>query len=295
MHEHEFSILVPLDGSRSAELALDLIPALKGLGNLHVRLANFVEQADEEDEYRLMKRCSASASYLAAVAKRTESRYSVPVEQISELGTAFVEILAEASKLDVSLVVMSTHGASLAEPTRLGSVTDKVVRGVECPVLLIGPRASVPLRVERITVPLDGSGLAAEVLPLARQLAEKLGSNLRLIRVVQPPAALETEAIGSLAVNVIESQRLMASLYLEEVRLELETSQPVETEVLEGPPAEAILRDLDQNRADLVVMSTHGRHGFIRWALGSVTDRVIRGDVPVLVLRPADIFPSSLT
>jgi nucleotide-binding universal stress UspA family protein len=64
--------------------------------------------------------------------------------------------------------------------------------------------------------------------------------------------------------------------------------------VLSGPPARALLTDLKENRPDLVIMTSHGRTGFIRWALGSVTDRVIRGDVPVLVLRPVDSTGSRL-
>ena len=83
------------------------------------------------------------------------------------------------------------------------------------------------------------------------------------------------------------SIELTASMYLSEATLELETSQPVETAVLSGPPSQALLTDLKENRSDLVIMTSHGHTGFIKWALGSVTDRLIRGPVPVLVLRPS--------
>jgi nucleotide-binding universal stress UspA family protein len=81
---------------------------------------------------------------------------------------------------------------------------------------------------------------------------------------------------------------LAASRYLQEAARELDTPRPVETAVLSGPPAHALLADLKENRPDLVIMTSHGHTGFIRWALGSVTDRLIRGPVPVLVLRPID-------
>ena len=146
----------------------------------------------------------------------------------------------------------------------------------------------MPLQIEQIWVPLDGSRLASEALPIAKLFAERLNSRLRLVRAVQYPSSLESDSIGSLAADVVESIELTASLYLSEVKLELETRQPVETAVLSGPSTEALLRDLKENRPDLVIMTSHGHTGFIHWALGSVTERLIRGSVPVLVLRPVD-------
>jgi nucleotide-binding universal stress UspA family protein len=174
------------------------------------------------------------------------------------------------------------------DPERIGGVADKVIRGASCPVLVVGPHASVPLKIETITVPLDGSRLAAEALPAAKVLAERLGARIRLIQVVQAPASLDPDAVGSLAADVVESQALTAGLYLSEAKLELETSQPVETEVLYGLPGPALLQEVKENRPDLLVMTSHGRTGFVRWALGSVTDRMIRSNVPVLVMRPLE-------
>jgi nucleotide-binding universal stress UspA family protein len=213
----------------------------------------------------------------------------VPVEGICRTGTAYAEILEEAGRPEVNLLLLSTHGRSMADdPERIGGVADKVIRAAPCPTLLVGPRASVPLQIGTITVPLDGSRLAEEALPVAKVLAERLDSRLRLVQAIQAPAALEAESIGSLATDVVNSQELTASLYLSEARLEMETSQPVETEVLFGLPAQALLQDVKEHRPDLVIMTSHGRTGFIRWALGSVTDRLIRSDVPVLVLRPVE-------
>jgi nucleotide-binding universal stress UspA family protein len=52
--------------------------------------------------------------------------------------------------------------------------------------------------------------------------------------------------------------------------------------------AESILNYAEENHIDLIVMSTHGRSGPSRWALGSITDRVVRySKVPVLTVAPA--------
>jgi nucleotide-binding universal stress UspA family protein len=282
------TVLVPLDTSQPAELALSFIQALRPLGELRVRLLSVVESNLDLPAEVEKRREVDLAAYLDYVGEKVESSYGLATERVRRIGLPHVEILDEAAQSDVNLLLMSTHGRTMAGNERLGSVADKVVRGASCPVLLVGPHASVPLRIERITVPLDGSRLAAEALPVARTLADRLGSSLRLVRAVQYPLSVESDSTGSLAAEVVDSLERTAALYLSEAKLELETGRPVETAVLRGAPSEALLSDLRENRPDLLVMTSHGRTGFIKWALGSITDKLIRGPVPVLVLKPAE-------
>jgi nucleotide-binding universal stress UspA family protein len=169
----------------------------------------------------------------------------------------------------------------------MGSVADKVIRGAPCPVLAIGPATrGAPPSFDRILVPLDGSPLAEEALPFAKGLAERLGSSLLLVRAVTPPAVTD-ELAASILADVVESYEQVAGKYLEEVRLELETARPVDTALSTGPAAEVILARVEEEPCDLVVMTSHGRHGFLRFALGSVTQRVLEGSAaPVLIVRP---------
>jgi nucleotide-binding universal stress UspA family protein len=278
----EFTVLIPLDGSKASELPIAFIAALKSLENLRVRLLSVCATADNEEE--LLK---ASEAYIDEVCRRTEAQYGMPVDGVCRTGEPQVEVLEEARRPDVNLLLMSTHGHTLSEdPERIGGVADKVIRGAPCPVLVVGPHASVPLQIEAITVPLDGSALAAEALPAVKRLAERLGARIRLVQVIAAPASQDADAIGSLAADVVESQALTASLYLSEAKLELETTQLVETDVLYGLPGPALVEDLRENPPNLVIMTSHGRTGFVRWTLGSVTDRLIRSNVPVLVLQP---------
>jgi nucleotide-binding universal stress UspA family protein len=278
----EITVLIPLDGSKAAELPIAFIGALKPLGEMKLRLLAVCEDG-EKDEASL----KASEAYIDEVCERTERQYGISVDGVCRTGVPYTEVLEEALRPEVNLLLMSTHGRSMSEdPERIGGVADKVIRGATCPVLLVGPYAAVPLAVGTVTVPVDGSRLAAESLPVAKLLAEGLGASLRLVQVIQAPASLDPDATGSLAADVVESQSLTASLYLSEAKLELETARPVEIEVLYGLPGPALIQDLREHRPDLVIMTSHGRTGFVRWALGSVTDRLIRSNVPVLVLRP---------
>ncbi len=57
--------------------------------------------------------------------------------------------------------------------------------------------------------------------------------------------------------------------------------------VVWGRPADEILKYINENKTDLVIMSTHGRSGIPRWAFGSVADKVIRhSTAPVLIIPP---------
>ena len=59
------------------------------------------------------------------------------------------------------------------------------------------------------------------------------------------------------------------------------------SEVRFGNSAEEIILFADELSADTVAMSTHGRSGIARWAMGSVADRVLRrGNTPLLLVRP---------
>jgi nucleotide-binding universal stress UspA family protein len=279
------TVLIPLDGSRQAEQALSFLNALKALPDVSVRLLT-VAESDGIPASEEAKREAAAKAYLEDVLSRVRATVGLPMDCTLRTGQTYEQILDEASREDVNLLLMTTHGRSITDADRLGSTADKVIRGAACPTLLVGSHASVPLQIESITVPLDGSALAAEALPIARSLAEYLGARLRLVRAVQPPS-VDVEVIGSFAADLVESEELTASLYLNEAKLELETSVPVETAVLTGPPADALRADVRENPPGLVVMTSHGHTGFIRWALGSVTERMLTGPVPVLVLRPS--------
>jgi nucleotide-binding universal stress UspA family protein len=277
----QLTVLIPLDGSKSAELPIAFATALKPLGSIKLRLLAVCE----DDEAALKD----SEAYIDEVCTRTELQFGVVAEGVCRTGEPESEILEEALRPEVNLLLMSTHGRSMSsDPERIGHVAENLIRRAPCPAMVIGPHASLPLNIETITVPLDGSRLAAEALPVAKLLAERVGARIRLVQVIQAPASLDPDAVGSLATDVVGSQGLTADLYLSEAKLELETQQPVETEVLYGLPGPALIQDLREHRPDLVIMTSHGRTGFVRWALGSVTDRVIRGNVPVMVLRPVD-------
>lgn len=153
---------------------------------------------------------------------------------------------------------------------------------------------------ETIIVPLDGSELAETVLRRAREVARKFGSRIVLVQAVeslaqrqlQPSAMLEPPAAAAanfeLLEKAVKAEKEAAEKYLAEVRDRLRADGlNVEAMIAEGDAADSILKLAEDEGADLIAMSTHGRGGLGRLVFGSVADAVLRRThCPVLLLRP---------
>lgn len=144
---------------------------------------------------------------------------------------------------------------------------------------------------KKIMVPLDGSSLAECALEHAREIAQGCSIPIiELVTVVKTYFWWEGE-INDPAIyqQVEDDEKYKAQEYLKKEAAELEKSGfTVHTVILEGIPAEQIIKYAQDNGVDLILMTTHGRSGISRFALGSVTDKVIQtASVPVLVISPA--------
>jgi nucleotide-binding universal stress UspA family protein len=147
-----------------------------------------------------------------------------------------------------------------------------------------------------ILVPLDGSPFGEHALPLALSIARRSGAALRLVRVL--PRLVDvffwTPPPGDpMEVQLREQHLADAQAYMEDVgsRLADTAEVPVTYDVLEEGEdigvTESLRAEVITARADLVVMTTHGRGALERLWLGSVPDELVRSlTVPVLLLHP---------
>jgi nucleotide-binding universal stress UspA family protein len=139
------------------------------------------------------------------------------------------------------------------------------------------------MKKERILVPLDGSALAESAIATAVEMVRPGAATLVLVRAAEAhtfPGADPTEA----QVKVVQE----AETYLAGVteRLKKQGLASVEPSVWYGPAAAAIVDAARARKADLIVMTTHGRGGLGRVILGSVAESVLRGTTtPILLLR----------
>ncbi len=145
----------------------------------------------------------------------------------------------------------------------------------------------------KILIPLDGSALAEKALIHAKALAKGCGSAaIDLMFVVQPLDTTVTEPYTDKDREFFSQSDQKAedlgNRYLSKVAEDLKKDGiTAKNIVLLGRPAERILDYVEKNAVDLIVMTTHGRSGLVRWALGSVAERVIKtSTVPVIIVRP---------
>lgn len=141
---------------------------------------------------------------------------------------------------------------------------------------------------ERILVPTDMSEFAAQAIRYAALLRDRLGSRITLlyadetflpVDVLEIPLGYYLEQAPETKAKLQEKLRAYAAEHL--------GGGPVETMVVQDAPARAIVNTAKEMNADLVIMGTHGRSGWRRALLGSVTETVLHEtDRPLLTVTP---------
>jgi len=293
-------LLVPLDGSATAEQILPYARVFARTLKLPVELLavvdvegflTSVEQARKLDNL-IQDATREGEKYLERVAKRfAGSRVKRTVEQ----GKAADVIIEKAAADKTTLIGMTTHGRSGLNRWLLGSVAEKVLRATINPLLMVRAspegKADGEATLKSIVVPLDGSGLADNVLPLVAPIAKKLRLEIFLFRAYSNPYSPFISGGGHYAVNVDEllaDIRDEARKYLEDKMAQLRKHGVEEISYLlqEGDAADEIVSVARNTPESLIVMCSHGRSGAKRWVLGSVTETVVRhSNSPVLVVR----------
>lgn len=279
--------MVTLDGSELAEGVLPHLQDLAPRFNSEVHVFG-VCIGPERGLARLFK------IYLEKIASNFQEQ-KIKAKAVLSHGSPPDEILEYAEKNKIELIAMTTSGRGGITRWLLGSTAEKVIQETTSPVLLVRskhPREAESLEevsFSRILVPLDGSEIGEAALPCVEALAASIKSSVSLLH-INPPlykAVGELQYPGPYSEKVTEGLRAAGKAYLDGVRKRLKRKGvEVNCEVVTGDPAEKILEYAREKSLNLIAMSSHGRGGIARWVLGSVADKVIRGDeVPVLIVR----------
>jgi len=135
--------------------------------------------------------------------------------------------------------------------------------------------------IERIVVPLDGSLTAEAILPQVRRMLYRNDSEVILVRAVNPPMVEN-------AIVVAEAELGAAREYILGQQERLEKAGVRSKHVVRvGSPVGVILDVVEENRATMIALATHGSTGLKRLVFGSVAEGLIRkSTVPVLLVRP---------
>ncbi len=295
-------MLVPLDGSQLAEVALPYAEGLaKRIGaeifvacvekpNLNDALEHMPEpQPGEVEPVKY-----SAERYLERLAVKTPE-----VKPITLFGHPAEAIVEYANEENIGLIVMATHGRSGIKRWALGSVADKVVRASNRPVMLIrakGDHSDIHERsaFKKILVPLDGSEESEAIIPYIRELGLRLEAEIVLFQAIERFAHLY---IADMVVTHLpysdtemEPFKADAESYLEKIGSALKGEGiTLSSEVGIGETAEWIIEFADEINADLVAMATHGHSGIRRWQLGNIAQKVMHaGNTPLMLVRSSE-------
>ena len=301
------TILVPLDGSALAEQVLPYVQLLAPCLGAQVHLLRAISEVEqaarlakvdavpEQEAPTVCEQCTLTAlcqhmdCYIASQAVRLRE---AGVESYADLrvGAAAIVTTESASQWPDPLIAMVTHADQGLWRWMRGSVADQLIHTTTIPMLLVRGRAHATPpapKLKRILVPLDGSALAQQALPLAIKLAIKLApAQLFVLQVAAPsidaylrdyPVAAD---LGRALRDQVQQTFDMVAGDLDPQAIQLTTA------IALGSPAQAIAEEVAQRQIDLLVMATHAYTGLRRWRLGSVAAELLdTTTIPLLLLR----------
>jgi nucleotide-binding universal stress UspA family protein len=145
-------------------------------------------------------------------------------------------------------------------------------------------------KIKRILVPIDFSKTSLKALDYAVDFAKPLGAEVHALFVVEPIYYAVPDLAGAAAgatVGLIEEQRQSGRQQLERLKARYARRHvKLRTLLQTGTPYQVIVDTAKSIKADMIVMSTHGRTGMTHLLVGSVAERVVRAaSCPVLTIR----------
>jgi nucleotide-binding universal stress UspA family protein len=324
-------ILVPLDGSTRAERAIPVAARIARTSGGAVILVHAVNAAigfltSLVGEAAVVQSVldadqAAAEAYLAGI-KQAPELAGITTETRVLFGPASSAILAVVESSQADLIVLCSHGYTGMTRWALGSVAEKVARHAQIPVLVLREAGPVPAgphpdatRPLCVLVALDGSVLAKAALEPAASLIAALAAPaqgaLHLVRVVKPVIPIREgkdpeehehflhKAKKYLGTTAEHLRKGLVAPALAHLKPPITWSVVIDTDVAEG-----IVRVAENGedaegagvfgRCDVIAMATHGRGGVQRWAMGSITERVLHATkLPLLIVRPPNMLDKS--
>ena len=190
-------------------------------------------------------------------------------EPIVQMGNAAQGIIDASEEFDC--VIMSSHGRTGFSRFLLGSVSEKVLRLANKPVMIVENDSDVD-DFQKLLVTTDFSENSAGAFPIAIDIAKKTGATIDLIHILSFDQFDDEEKDLSLKKIREERLKILKKEYFHEI------SDQVNAKVIvsQDSPHEAIYNHVNNNEYNLIVMATVGRTGINYLMMGSTTANVVR-------------------
>jgi nucleotide-binding universal stress UspA family protein len=292
-------LLVTTDYSSSAEPALRAAAELARRMSARVTVLNVVDlgalgdsQSLRESLLRLEHEFRAEATpRLEALCRKVFEGVPFEVAVIEGMG-ASVATARYVREHSVDLVVIATHGLTGFKRFVLGSVSERVVQGSPCDVLVVpsnlGSKGPIVMPIQRILVPTDFSPSASQAIERAVDLAKLTNAEIHLLHAYEIPVGVGVPGVPlAIPPEFFDQVRDASQHQLDEVAKRVAArGLKVQSHLTCDTPARAILDASEQIHVDLIVMGTRGRTGMKHVLLGSVAERTVRlSTCPVVTVK----------
>jgi nucleotide-binding universal stress UspA family protein len=212
------------------------------------------------------------------------------VETEVQQGPPGDRILACARDRNANLIALGAVGHSAVTRFLMGSVSEKVVRYAQRPVLVARPRR---FDYKTVLLGVDSSADAKKAVELAAQLPFLAETEFCLANVlpsretVLGAAPLTLGALSDNLETILAGARKESEARLREMaQILCAADRKVRAEILRGDPSTALINACEREMADLLIVGTHGESGLDRFLMGNVSERVVRhAHASVLVVR----------
>ncbi len=291
-------IVIAVDGSseakRAARRGLQLAQVFDATVNVlsvvERKALRLTETSDEKTQLR--ERGEETLTEIENLA----SELGHPVTTKLTEGRPAVQISEYANEQDADLIVIGRQGLTGLGRRLLGGVTEQVLHRSDIPVFVVSggdDDGEIEADYSRILITTDGSENAEVAIPHGTAIAQRYGSDVHVLNVVDLQAAGGMFNAGGLEKEFLERLNARGQEAIDSVANKIEESAPdltVETAVertasFEGAAA-GVREYIEENEVDLVIVGSHGRSDLKRQLIGSVASTVLRTvDVPVLVVK----------
>lgn len=287
-------ILVPTDFSENAQHAVDYAIELAKLcsAKLHLLhtpviptylLMDLSYSPGPEAVTRILNDSQQALDEQAEVVATTGIEFFTAIRE----GTVHEVIRDYAKEHDVDLVIVGTHGRTGVSKLMYGSVTERVIKTVHTPIIIIPPKGGKA--PSSIVVSYDFSAPSKRAAEVAEAIHGVAGGPLHLVHSYLDVWGEYTDrgaVVGEAAEKRREALRLGLQDMLEADAKELFSidAQDVQTHLVTGDPAEGILEVADDVGATLVCAGTTGKSGIERLLIGSVARRLLHDSTVPLLL-----------
>ena len=288
---------VLLDGSEYAAQALPLAKAVANATGAKLTLVSAVKNHSSTSEEQYEDLAHQRNAYLQGVVAGLDMDPS-DVEIIVHPGSIAKVTKEIVDSHGIDLVITSTRGKSGTKNWLTGGVTRKLVNQINKPILLAqvnGHAKRSDVELKRILVALDGSIKSERVLPYARAFAKAFDSELVLISVPEVPEVEDYRAAADAVKALRQKAETNMKKFLNAVARSLrEDGIKVKTIVKGSRASRTIVQVGEEEKADLIMITSRGRGGLDYLLLGSVAELVVeQTDLPVLLMPVHELANTS--